>query len=101
MTIKTMLHKKQKKARDLKRHFAMRCIQRVGFPIDEVELKKRLVANELTRTWRKSNIKTHFLVPKDMLPVGVPTEIEAVYDSKRHEFVTVLFSNARTLIEED
>ena len=75
----------------MKRHFAMRCIQRIGFPIDEVELKARLVANELTRTWRESNIKTHFLVPKDMLPNGFPMEIEAVYDSKRHEFVTVLF----------
>ena len=94
-------HRKQKKARDLKRHFAMRCIQRVGFPIDEVALKKRLVANALTLTRRESNVKTHFLVPKDMLPNGFPREIEAVYDSKRHEFVTVLFGNARTLIEEE
>lgn len=84
-------HKKRKTARDLKRHFSMRCIQRVGFPIDECELKKRMVANALLFTGRESNVKTHFLVPKDMLPVGFSREVEAVYDSKRHEFVTVLF----------
>ena len=85
--------KKKKKAGNLKRHFKMRCIQRIGAPLDEEELKRRMRANMLSWLWRESNTKTHFSVPRDMLPKGFNREIEVVYDSDRHEFVTILFKD--------
>lgn len=91
MNLHSMKRKRKKTPDDLKRHFSVRCIQRVGFPIDEEELKRRMVRHALSFLWKESNTKSHFLVPKDMLPVSCMREIEAVYDSKLHEFVTVLF----------
>ena len=80
--------KKKKQPEDLRRHFQMRCIQRIGAIINDEELKRRMRANLLSHAWRESNIKMHFTVPMDR-------EIEAVYDSSKHEFVTILFKDGK------
>lgn len=87
--------KKKKKPEDLHRHFVMRCIQRIGSVIDDAELKRRLKENKLSPAWRESNTKMHFTVPKDLLPKDFGREIEVVYDSSKHEFVTVLFKDGK------
>ena len=51
--------------------------------------------NKLSHAWRESNTKTHFSVPKDLLPKDFVREIEVVYDSSKHEFVTVLFKDGK------
>ena len=73
----------------------MRCIQRIGAVIDDAELKRRLKENKLPHAWRESNTKMHFTVPKDLLPKDFGREIEVVYDSSKHEFVTVLFKDGK------
>ena len=91
--------KKKKKPEDLHRHFVMRCIQRIGVVINDTELKRRLQANELSPTWRESNTRMHFMVPKDLLPKDFGREIEVVYDSSKHEFVTILFKDGKEFEE--
>ena len=87
--------KKKKQPEDLRKHFQMRCIQRIGAVINDEELKRRMRANLLSHAWRESNTKMHFTVPMDMLPKGFEREIEAVYDSSKHEFVTILFKDGK------
>lgn len=87
--------KRRKKPEDLKRHFSMRCIQRIGIGLDSEELKRRMKANLLVLSWRESNTKVHYIVPSNMLPAGFKREVEAVYDSSKHEFVTVLFKDGK------
>ena len=88
-------HKKAKTSKDIVHHFKIRCFQRLGIFIDEGQLKQRMLKHELPVLWSESNSKTHFQVPKDMLPEGFNREIVAVYDKTRHEFVTVLFKDGR------
>ena len=94
-----MLHyskpQKAKTSKDIVHHFKTRCFQRLGIFINEEDLKRRMVKNELPVLWSESNSKTHFQVPTDMLPKGFNREIVAVYDKTRHEFVTVLFKDGR------
>ena len=84
---------KKKKPYNVKMHFSKRCIERIGFPIDSNRLKSLLVENKLQNVMRESNNKTHWLVPKELLPVEWDKEMVAVYDKVRHEFVTVIFRN--------
>lgn len=88
-------HRKKKKPSDLHRHFVTRCIQRIGAVIDSDELKRLMNNNVLPVSWRESNTKMHFSVPKNLLPAGFKRDIEAVYDSNKHEFVTVLFKDGK------
>lgn len=61
--------------------------------LSQDELKKRMGSHRLSVVRRESNTRTHFLVPKDMLPSGHSREMVAVYDKSRHYFVTVLFND--------
>ena len=92
---------KKKKCSDLQRHFHLRCMERLGIIIHVDELKKRLQEHELKFIRRESNAKTHWLVPKDMLPRGFTRRVIAVYDSIRHQFVTVLYYHGKIFNLED
>ena len=85
--------KKKKKSADVIRHFNRRCMERIGMLLSQKELKNRMLKHELSVVMRESNERTHFLVPKDMLPNWHKNEMVAVYDKRRHDFVTVLYKN--------
>ena len=61
--------------------------------LSQSELKNRMLKHELSVVMRESNARTHFLVPKDMLPDWHKNEMVAVYDKRRHTFVTVLYKD--------
>lgn len=84
--------KKKKKSADVMRHFNRRCMERIGMLLSQKELKNRMLKHELSVVMRESNERTHFLVPQDLLPKWHTREMVAVYDKKRHCFVTVLFN---------
>ena len=87
-----MFHKKKKKKpMQIKMHFLRRCMERIGSPIDSNRLKELMLSNSMEMVCRESNNRTHWLVPKALLPKGYEREIVAVYDGVRHEFVTVLY----------
>ena len=83
--------RKKKKPFHVKKHFTRRCLERIGFPIDADKLKELRASNSLQFVYRQSNTRTHWLVPMSLLPKGFERELVAVYDSVRHEFVTVLY----------
>ena len=84
---------RKKRRSDLQRHFHLRCMERIGIILHPDELKNRMQNRELEYVRKESNTKTHWLVPKDMLPKDYKRRIVAVYDSVRHQFVTVLFDD--------
>jgi len=84
---------RKKKSADLQRHFNMRCMERLGIVLHSDELKKKMQSGELEFVRRQSNTKSHFLIPKDMLPRDFTRRVVAVYDSVRHQFVTVLYDD--------
>ena len=93
-------HRKRKKtSADVVNHFNLRCMERIGMVLSQSELKNRMLEHKLTVVRRESNARTHFLVPKDMLPVWHKREMVAVYDKNRHNFVTVLFKNGGEFFE--
>jgi hypothetical protein len=93
-------HRKRKKTgADVINHFNLRCMERIGMVLSQDELKHRMLSHRLRSLGRESNARTHFLVPNDMLPFWHKEEMVAVYDKKRHNFVTVLFNNGGEFFE--
>lgn len=85
--------KKKKSGADIVRHFNIRCIERIGIALPQDELKRRLVNHTLEFVRKESNMRTHWRIPKDLLPKGHTRDMVAVYDKSRHHFVTVLFND--------
>lgn len=84
---------KKKTRADLQLHFHLRCMERLGIIVHADELKKRMQTGNLKFVRKESNTKSHFLIPKDMLPRDFTRRVVAVYDSVRHQFVTVLYDD--------
>lgn len=93
--------KKRKRGADIVHHFNLRCLERIGVVLSQEELKRRLGKHQLELVRKESNTRTHFLVPKDLLPEGHSREMVAVYDKSRHYFVTVLFNDGGCFYDTD
>ena len=93
--------KKKKTKDDIARHFRVRCMERLGAFLSSDELRRRMIERQLKVVCKESSTRTHFLVPKEMLPETCTREIVAVYDKKRHDFVTVLFNDGGIFNETD
>jgi len=78
--------------RDLvKRHFSVRCMERLGYIPDEKDLVKKIQAQKLEFLSRQTNRVTKY---KWNDPVNnIPCIL--VYDKERHQIITVLFERIK------
>lgn len=84
-----MKKKKKDKKSTVSRHFALRCVQRLGYYPDEKELIKKIQNAELEFYDRQSNRLTRWLWTD---PV-TKTECIIPYDKDRKQIVTILFKD--------
>ena len=77
-------HKKAKTAKDLDGHFRKRCIERIGYAIEQKKLKEGMSNGFLKPLGKQSCTKTFW---KMDLEAG---SYVVVYDKLRHAFVTVM-----------
>jgi hypothetical protein len=73
------------KSLNIKKHFAKRCMERVGVLLDSKRISKMIQNGELEFVRRTSNTKTVF---KYICPTnGQPYKV--VYDKNNHDIVTI------------
>lgn len=73
----------------VERHFAVRCLQRLGYIPDFEDLVKRIQNEELEFVYRQSCRVTHWkwVDPVNKIACILP------YDKNRKQIITVLFEN--------
>lgn len=78
------------KKKDVEKHFAIRCVQRLGYIPDYKELVKKIQRQELRFVCRQSNRVTlwSWKCPINNIDCLLP------YDKDRKQIITVLFENS-------
>ena len=87
-----MKHRKQKTHDDVVAHFQKRCMERLGFLLNQRELKQMMAENDGRRMSfirRQSNTRTLWKVYRR--PGIIPHDLVVVYDKPRNAFVTVMY----------
>ena len=83
------------KKKTVDKHFAARCIQRLGYVPDSKELVKQIQDGKLEFHYRESNRITHW---KWLDPIkGINCIL--IYDKDRKQIVTVLFEDTKMYLD--
>lgn len=81
-----MRRKKPKTHDDCVQHFQKRCLERIGYILNQRFLKEEMHLGHLKLHSRQSNSRTRFLLPRKY-----GRDLVVVYDKLRHAFVTILY----------
>ena len=90
--------KRCKKPSDVVAHFKRRCIERIGFVLDQNVLKNLLSIGKIPLLRKQSLTKTLFVLKKeDYIDKGIlKFDVVLVYDKLRHAFVTTYEYNSNS-----
>lgn len=80
----------KKTATDIVAHFQKRCEERIGIILNQRLLKGLMSEGKLQKLEKQSNIKTKFLLKKEVWNGRqlLQFDVVVVYDKARHAFVT-------------
>lgn len=77
--------KKRNKSKNIKKHFVIRCLERLGVVLNSSDIVRKIQNHELEFISKTSNSRTIF---KYISPID-KKEYRVVYDKNRHDVVTI------------
>lgn len=87
-------HKKQKTHDDIVAHFQKRCMERLGFLLNQRDLKQMMAEqNESKMSFVRRQSRSRTLWKLYRRPGIIPYDLIVVYDKLRNAFVTVMYYN--------